>query len=506
MRPNLGRPVKLTADLIEAFAGIYLSPRYDDPMPTPQFHRVAWELYCSDDPLVALAAPREHAKSTGLTFVFILAENLFRISDYTILTGSTEDMAAEQLSNIREELLENVDLRQDFGIVELEQDSKVDIIVRCDDGHRFRILARGAEQKIRGRLWNGKRPNLFVGDDMEDDEQVENRDRRRKFRHWFYRAARQAVSRRGRVRVHGTILHEDSFLNHCIRGKSWKSLLFKAHNSFDDFGGILWPEMWPEERLRSRQKEFVEDPEGGAAGYAQEFLNDPQDSSEAYLRRQDFLPMETADYARTKIYGAAADFAVSKNDMANRTSFTVGGICPFNLLHIVDERVGRWASIEIKPNGSKEGWIEEMFSIQQRWQPQFFWVEAGVIWEGIKHLVYAEMRERDIWLNIIEVPSIKDKATRGRTFQKRHRAGGIRFDKQGEWYPSYEHELLRFTGSSQAILDDQFDSSSLLALGFDKYMMKVDEEDFMEDEEIVLRLAAKRKVSVVSERNSVTGY
>jgi hypothetical protein len=48
-----------------------------------------------------------------------------------------------------------------------------------NDGHRFRIIAKGAEQRIRGRLWKGKRPNLLVCDDMEDDEQVENADRRR---------------------------------------------------------------------------------------------------------------------------------------------------------------------------------------------------------------------------------------------------------------------------------------------------------------------------------------
>jgi hypothetical protein len=499
-------PVKLTADLIESFAGTFLSPRYDQPVATPQFHRRGWEAYCSMDPLVDLVAPREHAKSTSLTFVFILAETLFRASDYVILISSTEELAAEQLSNIREELLENTDLREEFGVVELEKDSTTDIIVKCDDGYRFRVLARGSEQKIRGRLWKGKRPNLMVCDDLEDDEQVENKDRRSKFRRWFFRAARQALGRGGRLRVHGTILHEDSLLARLQKSKAWKSLFFKAHTAFDDFANILWPEAWPEKRLRTRRQEFVED--GDAAGYSQEFLNDPQDSADAYLRKQDFLPMSPADFERPKIIGASADFAVSKNDLANRTSFNVGGKCTQNLIHFLDFRVDRWASLEVLPDGSKVGWIEEMFSIQKRWEPEFFWVESGVIWDSVKHMVFAEMRERDIYINIVEVPSVKDKASRGRVLQKRMRAGGCRFNKEHEKYVGFEVECLKFTGASEATLDDQFDSASLLARGFELYMDQAAErEDFLDPEELEIELRARRRFSGYDEgRSPVTGY
>src|SRR5262245_13420754 len=106
--------------------------------------------------------------------------------------------------------------------------------------------------------------------------------------------------------------------------------------------------------------------------------------------------MTQADREKAKIIGAAADFAVSKDDMANRTSFTVGGRSIDNLLHIIDQRVGRWASVERNDDGEPGGWIEELFSIQTRWNPEYFWVEDGVIWKSIKNFVYNEMRDRDI--------------------------------------------------------------------------------------------------------------
>ena len=317
--------VKLSSELIENFSGSYLSPRYDDARPTPEFHRQAWKLYCSDYTNCMVIAPRDHAKTTALSVDYILAESLFKSSDYIILVGSTEVKAQEILSNISEELHENELLIKDFKLKEFEVDAKTELIVVMSDGHRFRILARGAEQRIRGALWKGKRPNLIVADDMEDDEQVESKDRRIKFRRWFFRAAKQALSRSGKIRLHGTILHEDSLLSRLRKNKTWKHLFFKAHESFDDFSNILWPERWNEKSLRLRRQEFVEDQD--AAGYSQEFLNDPFDNSIAYLRRDDFLAMMEEDHDIPKLVCIAADFAISTKDKANRTSFTVGGKC-----------------------------------------------------------------------------------------------------------------------------------------------------------------------------------
>ena len=488
--------VKLTADLIESFAGTFISPKYDQLCPTPPFHRECWALYASDAPAVMIAAPRDHAKSSALTMVYILAEVLFRSSDYVILIGSTEEGAQEQLGNITEELLENDDLIREFKVKRFLRTSTTDIIVEMADGHKFRILARGAEQRIRGRLWKGKRPNLLVCDDMEDDEQVESADRRRKFRIWFFRAAKQALSKSGKIRVHGTILHDDSLLSRLRKNRTWKTLFYAAHTSFDDFSNIIWPERWSEAQLRARRQEFIED--GDSAGYSQEFLNNPLDHSDAFLKLADFLPMTEDDYDTNKIVCAAADFAVSRADKANRTSFTIAGKDVTNILHFLDQRVGRWDPVD---------WIEQMFSIQRRWHPEVFWVEDGVIWKAVRSMVYREMQSRDLRINIEAIPSVKDKGTRGRSLQRRMRAGQCRFDKAAEWYPGMEHELLRFTGTAAATLDDQFDSAALLSRGFDDFAA-VGPEDFYDDDQWELERGFHRTKPAMRSggRSLVTGY
>ena len=488
--------VQLTADLIESFAGTFISPRYDNRAATPQFHREAWALYSSNEPQVMCIAPREHAKSTALTTVYILAEVLFRNSDYVMLVGSTEEFAAEQLGNVSDELRSNHDLIDYFGVRGFEMDSRTDIIVTMTDGHKFRILCRGAEQRIRGRLWKGKRPNLLVGDDLEDDEQVENADRRIKFRRWFFRAAKQALGRYGRTRLHGTILHDDSLLNRLRQNKSWKHLYYKAHASFDDFSNILWLAQWPEKRLRLRRQEFID--AGDAAGYSQEFLNDPLDNSEAFLKMADFHSMTEEDYASEKIVCAAADFAVSRADKANRTAFVVGGKDVTNILHHLDFRAGRWDPTE---------WIDEMFRIQEKWNPEVFWVEDGVIWKSLRSMIYREMQLRDVRINFEAILPVKDKGTRGRPFQRRMRAGQCHFDKKHENYFGFEQECIRFTGTAAATLDDYFDSAALLSRGFDDFA-HVEAEDFFDDEDFEMERGFWNRGKTDSEggRSHVTGY
>ena len=143
-----------------------------------------------------------------------------------------------------------------------------------------------------------------------------------------------------------------------------------------------------------------------------------------------------------------------------------------------------------------------MFDIQQRHNPSFFFVEDGIIWKSIAPTLYKEMQIRDIWLNCQPINPVKDKATRGRPFQKRMRAGGCRYNKAAPWYPGYEAELMRFTGTSDAVADDQFDSTATLVKGFE-LVNEVDEDDFLDDEELEFLRSDPRQIAG---RSVVTGY
>jgi hypothetical protein len=139
--------------------------------------------------------------------------------------------------------------------------------------------------------------------------------------------------------------------------------------------------------------------------------------------------------------------------------------------------------------------------------PAVFWVEDGVIWKAVRSMIYREMQVRDVRINFEAVLSVKDKGTRGRSFQRRMRAGQCRFDKRAEWYPGFEQENLRFTGTSQATLDDQFDSAALLSRGFDEFS-QVEESDFFDEEDWEMERGFwnRKALNGGDGRSSVTGY
>jgi hypothetical protein len=154
--------MKFNAELIDGFSSMLLSKGFDDFKETPDCHRLWWDAFCSDNPLVAICAPRGHGKSTALTHCFTLASALFKQRSYIIIVSDTYEQAVLFLQDIKKELINNEDLIALFGVEKIEKDAENDIIVRLQDNYKFRITAKGAEQKMRGLKWSGKRPDMIL--------------------------------------------------------------------------------------------------------------------------------------------------------------------------------------------------------------------------------------------------------------------------------------------------------------------------------------------------------
>lgn len=470
--------MKINADVIHGFTNSLLAHKFDNPCPTPQFHLDLWDLCCSDHKYVAIAAPRGHAKSTAVSLCYILAAVLFRQADYVILISDTEGQAIQFLNDIKVELTENEELRNVFNVKRLLKDNEKDIICELGpDNYLFRILARSSGTAIRGLKWRNKRPNLIVGDDLENDEIVLNQDRREKFRNWFYGALLPALSDRGVVRIVGTILHFDSLLERLMpptsgeksvftvtdglkqysteEKRTWHAIKFRAHTGTNDFSEILWPEKFPRSRLEFIRDSYVR--EGFPEGYSQEYLNYPIDESTAYFKREDFLPMSEDDKKLFKNYYVGIDFAISLKERADYTVMVVAGVDEKGMLHVVDVRRGRWDSRQI---------IDEMFSLQIRYSPDIMFAESGAIEKSLGPFIREEMlKPNKPFMNIITITPSMDKRNRARAIQARMRQGTVKFYKDTSWYLNFEEELLRFDRGEK---DDQVDAFAYIGLGLNQ--------------------------------------
>ena len=464
----------LDAQTLHGFVQSCLQRKFDAPVKTPPMHLEWWDLCCNGDRQVAIAAPRRHAKSTAITFSYVLAALMFREHQFVIICSDTETQSSLFLGDIKQELLENEDLISLFGIKKFIKLSETDIIVEMNDGHKFRVMAKGAEQKLRGVKWDGKRPDLIVCDDMENDEAVMNADRREKFRRWFYGALLQCRSGRGKIIIVGTILHMDSLLERLMAPQNgaklitedlksypeetrfkarWKSVKYRAHN--EDFSKILWKEQWSKEQLQAERQGYLE--QGLSDVYSREFLNYPIDESVAYFRRDDFIAMNDNDKEQTELtYYTAADFAISTKERSDYTVMATVGMNSSNTLFVVDIQRARLDGKEI---------IDMMFDVHNKYHPDLFIVESGAIEKALGPFLWKEMELRNKYLNLYPQTPTKDKVSRARSLQARLRAGNIKFDKSKSWYPTLEDEMARFPRDRH---DDQVDALSWIGLVLDK--------------------------------------
>lgn len=502
--------MKLTSDMVLGFSGSCLAKDYDGITPTPKCHQEWWDLCCSEDPLVAIAAPRGHGKSTAISHAYTLAAVLFRERSFVVLVSDTETQAQMFLNDIKRELMNNEDLIQLFGVKGFVKDSQTDIIVEFEDGEEFRIMCRGAEQRVRGLKWNAKRPDLIICDDLEGDEQVQSKDRREKLHKWFYAALLPCRSKDGIVRIVGTVMHLDSLLNKLMppeydgnytvieplktystrKRVEWRSVRYRAHS--EDFKQVLWASRYTAEDFIQKREGYLK--QGIPEVYSQEFLNYPVDEATSYFKRGDFveIPRHALEAIRHKekklTYYAAVDFAISTRERSDYTVIAVAGIDSDGIMNIIDIRRGRWDALEI---------VEEMFAVQKKYEPYYFVTEKGAIEKAIGAILRREQISRNVYMSLHPMTPTKDKQSRSRNFQARFKAGGVKFDKSATWYHELEEEMTRFP---KARHDDQVDALSWLGLVVDQVM----EADTPEEEaEMEWNLA---KSSQQDGRSQITGY
>jgi predicted phage terminase large subunit-like protein len=483
--------MQLTADIVAGFSGSLLQSGYDNAVESPECHYEWWTYCTSKHSKVAIAAPRRHAKSTAVSLAYVLASVLFRDRSYCIIISDTITQATQFLGDVKRQLVDNEQLRALFKIKDFkEKDTEDDVIVTCEDGHQFRISAKGSEQKMRGLKWNNKRPDLIVCDDLENDEIVMNKDRRDKFKRWFYGAVIPCLSATGVIRIVGTILHEDSFLNNlmpsewdkrtvvedlkiwrkALRTGEWLSVKYKAHN--EDFTKILWPTHYDKDYFVSLRQDYVD--RGMPDVYSQEILNTPIDESVAYFKRGDFTT-ETQDEKKTRLnYYISADLAISEKETADYSVFVVGGVDENKILHIRNVIRERLDGREI---------VDMIIGLHKAYEPELIGIEDMQITKSIGPFLREEMIRQGVFPNVIGLKhNGQDKIARARSIQARMRARTIKFDKSQDWYPTFEDELCKFPRSAK---DDQVDAFAYLGRMLDSLIeaptqREVDEEEYQD--------------------------
>jgi predicted phage terminase large subunit-like protein len=279
------------------------------------------------------------------------------------------------------------------------------------------------------------------------------------------------------------------------RVSGWVSVKYKAHSP--DFKEILWSDNYDGTYFKELRQEYVE--QGIPDVYSQEYLNTPIDESLSYFKRHDFIDFGDTDKALLQTSGweqrfnfyIGTDLAVSSTEVSDWSVFVVGGLDEKGYLWIFDIIRERMDASEI---------VETILTLERKWSPITITMEKGQIEKAIGPFLRQRMLDTGTFPNITPVAPSVDKLTRARSIQARMRVGGVKFDKNADWYYDFEDEALIFPRGKH---DDQVDAMAWIGLIVDRMVAgstakEIHDAEYEEElEESGLALAG---------RSEMTGY
>lgn len=295
---------------------------------------------------VAVAAPRSHAKSTYLSKAFPLRELVYRKRKYGIIISETPAVSSGNLDWISLQLKHNTKLRRDFGPLlspkqqENPKDNSSEFIAweRTEDGTQYLLAkfeAASANQALRGRNWNGVRPDILVCDDLEDvKSNAATPELRKKMRDWFAQTVVPLGDPKGKrtalVYMGTTVHHEALLVNVLTKRSDFKTRVYRAiiewparmdlweacrlvyvdrdnpnraadakalyelnRAEMDRGAVVLWPEVQPLWKLMTWKWD------NGSKAFNTEYMNNPVDEESMIFNPETFTYWDTGALAAT---------------------------------------------------------------------------------------------------------------------------------------------------------------------------------------------------------------
>ncbi|KKN16785.1 hypothetical protein LCGC14_0972470 [marine sediment metagenome] len=312
------------------FTYIYLGHyiKYD----TPDFHlEIYKDLGRTDIDFLELLAFRGSAKSTIASLALALWSAVTDRKNFIIILSDTFAQAKMHIQNIIYELENNELLIRDFGPFKLKEEwTSTNIILAVG----VRILSRSRGQRIRGLRHKQYRPDLIVGDDLENNELVRTKEQRDKTSEWWNGEVIPAIDTdKGMVVLIGSLLHSDSLMarQKALILKEGIGVL-KEYPIMREDGEILWHQRYTKEDIEKLRIRV------GTRYFQREYL--------LKLVPEDGQVIKKVHYyqklPKIKAISIGVDLAISQKETADYTAINVIGKGEDNNFYNLRNIAGRW--------------------------------------------------------------------------------------------------------------------------------------------------------------------
>jgi predicted phage terminase large subunit-like protein len=276
--------------------------------------------------------------------------------------------------------------------------------------HIMYIKGRGSSQKIRGTRIGGKRPNIIILDDIENDENVESKEARDKLRGWFFNAVLPAKDpNRFEIIFIGTPLHQDALLVNLLESDSWKFIQLPVAEELNEKiiktgEGLIsaWDDRFTPEYIREEYEMYKNTNRLTSFWQEMMLLITPKENmlfDVSKIRR--YSTTSSQETLKSLTYYISVDLAVSEKDSADYTVIAVIGNNENNDWFLVDGYFGR-----IKPHIT----IDKIFEFVAMYKPYEVVLEKVAFQASMKTFIEKEMMKRGKFfnLNMISRPTHKN--------------------------------------------------------------------------------------------------
>jgi len=383
---------------------------------------------------------RESAKST-ITRAFItwlIVNNLRRY----IIVGSYDQANAESsLFSVINALQTNDRLRSDFGDLcpEQKRDEKgYNRIKKFQTKNGVLLEAMTTQQSPRGRLHKDKRPDFFLGDDLETYKTALSDPVTFKTKEYLKELRTAMDSSEGRIVYLCNHFSDLGVVQELIDQKD--SMLYQNNPIQLNDGTITWPSKYGEGKITI---DYVKSLAKDSITFETEYLNQPFSEERRVFKKAILKYIDVLPNTRLACF-VILDPAFTTKQESDFTGVSIVWI----------DNEGMWYVKSWREKITPKELVELVFNLYDKYKPEKIGIEEIGFTQGLKPFLDEEMRRRNKHLPLTMLKhNSTHKETRIRGLLSYFEAGTINFIKNE--CEALEEELLRFPHSQH---DDCMDS------------------------------------------------
>jgi hypothetical protein len=291
---------------------------------------------------------------------------------------STERRAADRLLSISNAIEKNEVIEELYGDM------------RGSTWHTTRIVlangvcidAIGAGQNTRGMKYLSSRPAWCFCDDIEEmnqaNDSVSTPEKREELQRWF-RSFIPSLARPYRLRIAGTMLHEESLIARCVRSERYRALVVPIETIGPNGERIAsWPDKFPLEWIDASRAEA--EAEGQLETWAQEYLCQAA-SPQSHAFREEMFRFEDRQHTWEPVFVLydPARTVGSKSDATGKVVASVIG----GKIHVWEASANHWQPSEL---------IDDIFATNEKYHP----IAIGIEVTGLNQFIEQPLRQAQL--------------------------------------------------------------------------------------------------------------